>query len=107
MPGDREPIQEERTGADEGAARRGWSSADIVQCVGCYYWYRMGDYGNVCNYPLVKNRLRPCLPGDCYKHRNTPYISDADALAAYQRERDQQAEHQTDPGGTVQASMTK
>ena len=66
-----------REGAKPGPARpaRGWSGEDVVECTGCWYW-RTLDYTlglKACWYPLLEDRLRPCLPADCYRRPGTPY----------------------------------
>lgn len=69
------PQRGEASKTQKPRAGRGWTSEDVVECRGCWYW-RMLDYTldiRACWYPLLENRLRPCLPADCYRKPGTPY----------------------------------
>lgn len=71
------PETEMQQGAEKPRAGKGWTSEDVVECRGCWYW-RMLDYTlgiRACWYPLLEDRLRPCLPADCYRKPGTPYRS--------------------------------
>lgn len=69
------PKEERPQETRQPRAGRGWTSEDVVECWGCWYW-RMLDYTlgiRACWYPLLEDRLRPCLPADCYRKPGTPY----------------------------------
>lgn len=64
---------EEQEAAERSRSTNGWIKKDIVQCVGCCYWRRLGSTCMACHYPIEVGKLRPMRPKDCYKHEGTPY----------------------------------